>query len=170
MSLLFSVSLPLAVAQKPRSPAREADSVWRHGVLPVHHATGRYLRLAVPARGPGPPPAPQPSGGLGADRPHHRPLHHLCPLDAGEWLPARQQASGSRQVRGLGSDLDGAGVGDRAALCLPGLVAGPWGGSNSQHLMELQIPGRFEVPGAKCEASARGMQDHRITSAECRPH
>ena len=81
-----------------------------------------------------------------------------------------QQASGSRQVRGLGSDLDGAGVGDGAALCLPGLVAGPWGGSNSQHLMELQIPGRFEVPGAKREASARGMQDHRITSAECRPH
>ena len=123
----------------------------------------------MPAGSPGPPPAPQPSGGLGADRPHHRPLHHLCPLDAGEWLPARQQTSGSRQVRGLGSGLDGAVVGVGAALCLPGLVAGPWGRSNSQHLMELQIPGRCKVQGAKREASTPGMQGHGIISAECRP-
>ena len=44
-----------AVAQKPRSPAREADSVWRHGVLLVHHPAGHHLGLALPAGRCGPP-------------------------------------------------------------------------------------------------------------------
>eukprot|EP00074_Homo_sapiens_P102347 XP_016882343.1 E3 ubiquitin-protein ligase MARCH2 isoform X4 [Homo sapiens] len=71
------------VAEGPGAADGEADTVLRHGVFPVHHTAGRHLRLVVPARGPGPPPAPQPAGGRGSHCPHHRPLHHLCPLDAG---------------------------------------------------------------------------------------
>ncbi|CAG04849.1 unnamed protein product [Tetraodon nigroviridis] len=76
-------SAPSTVAAGPRPLQREEDAVLRHDVLPLHHAAGGHFGLVVSAGGPGPPPPGQLAAGRGPHHPHHRPLHHLRPVDSG---------------------------------------------------------------------------------------
>ena len=74
----------MAVHSVHASPAQ--DPVWRRGVLPLHHAPGQPVGLAVCPGSPGPPPH-QRVRGPGAAGPDPGPLHHLHLLDHGR-VPA----------------------------------------------------------------------------------
>lgn len=65
------------------SSSRKAESVWGHGVFPVHHAPGHSLCLAVPPWSHGLPLHDQQTRSIGPHRTDCGPLHHLPFLDSG---------------------------------------------------------------------------------------
>lgn len=72
------------VVTGPRPSQWEENAVLRHGVFSVHHAPSSYFGLAVSEGRSGSSSAGELAAGCGPYSPHHRPLHHLCPMDPGK--------------------------------------------------------------------------------------